>query len=877
MASEKRLAVLITANAKQAQQEFGKLGSAAEQSGKRTTRALSGIQSGLIGLGVGAAALGSFKAFEESERIARQTEAVIKSTGGSAQVTSKHIGDLASEISKLGGVDDELVQQGENMLLTFTKVRNEAGKGNDIFDQATRAANDYAAATGTDVVNANKMLGKALNDPIKGLTALTRAGVSFTQQQKDQIRTLVESGDTMGAQKIILAEFQKEYGGSLEANATASGKAQVAMENLGESAGAILAPGLELLASGASAAAEGLSGLPVPAQQAIVGVTGLTAAAVYLVPKIVETASTMKDGVTAARDWGRAMRDSGNLSTLTKGVGVAAAGIGAFTITLDQLNKAAESGIDVAGLSKDLEQLGTGSAEVSDVLKTMNVDLDGLAAAFGQASRSPRDFGDAVGYMASNLAPGGDWNASDLRKAQNQVKDLDAALADAVKGGNADAAAKAYQKLAGELVQQGVAVDEFAGLMPKYNAEMDRAQRGNEGLAGAAETTASKIAEEESQSSKSARTSEQAAESHKRNADALKRIADEASAATDAIKSYFDEATGQVSDQIDVERALDAVSQSFKDNGIALSISAEGGRQNREAIIAAKDAQVEYAMTLRDQEGSNAAIQAMVGYSDSLYQTLIQAGLTKDQASALIAEMGLTPTDIFTTFGSNHTEAELQAQSVRDSINAVPGWKDIYFNALTDEAKAKIAELSQIANEVGGSVLSGTAGAAIQQSQAAHQGRWGAVTAYAKGGITPAHVTSSQLFKYGEPATGGEAFVPKNGDKKRSTAILGEAAGWYGMKVVPMAKGGVIYEDDPRWDWRTMGNRRRGPYKMQSASFGASTTVNPGRPPAVFGSSGGITINVYETKDARNTARQVVAEINRATRMGQSPLVGSRR
>jgi len=157
--AEKQLAVLITANAKQAQKEFGALGASAEKGGKRTTKALSGVQKSLLGLGVGAAAIGAFKAFEESEKISRQTAAVIKSTGGEAQVTAGHIGDLAEEMSKLGGVDDELVQQGANMLLTFTKVRNEVGKGNDIFDQATLAANNYAAATGTDVVAANKLLG----------------------------------------------------------------------------------------------------------------------------------------------------------------------------------------------------------------------------------------------------------------------------------------------------------------------------------------------------------------------------------------------------------------------------------------------------------------------------------------------------------------------------------------------------------------------------------------------------------------------------------------------------------------------------------------------------------------------------------------------
>jgi len=902
VASEKRLAVLITANAKQAQQEFGKLGSAAEQSGKRTTRALSGIQSGLIGLGVGAAALGSFKAFEESERIARQTEAVIKSTGGSAQVTSKHIGDLASEISKLGGVDDELVQQGENMLLTFTKVRNEAGKGNDIFDQATRAANDYAAATGTDVVNANKMLGKALNDPIKGLTALTRAGVSFTQQQKDQIRTLVESGDTMGAQKIILAEFQKEYGGSLEANATASGKAQVALENMGESVGAVLAPALTTGANALAFFADGFSGLPSIIQTASVGVAGLGAAAVIAGPRVMESAQAIKSAAGLARTWGtelvaaldgiaatrgvsrttaglEALKGSlrttpAEFGTFKSGMAAAAAGATAFTITLTALEESVKFHGDLEGLSTDLTDMADGLITPKEALEELGGSVDGLADKFRRADK------DSLGKrFASSFS-----DISKTRQANSDIKALDQSLAEMVKSGNIDSARKAYGELAGAMIEQGVSAETVASLLPNYNDAMERsARRAGDHTSAVDGNTAAQ--------DDNAKATRNTTEFYKKNADALQKIRDNAAEATSKIKEFYDESTNQVSDQIDVERALDAASQSFKDNGTALSISAEGGRANREAIIAARDAQLEYAMTLRDTSGTGAAIESMVNYSNRLYDTMVQAGFTKEQAAALIDEMGLTPKDIYTTFRSNATEAEQAAADVKRSIEDVPGWKDIYFNALTQEAMYQIHALSKVVSELGGSVLSGTAGAAIQQSQAAHQGRWGAVTAYAKGGITPAHITRDQLFKYGEPATGGEAFVPRKGDKKRSTAILGEAAGWYGMQVVPMAKGGLnrswgeagvkvgtVFEDGSVVTAADMERYRRS--QRQTATFGsASTTVNPGRPPAVFGSStgAGITINVFEAKDARNTARQVVAEINRATRMGQSPLVGSRR
>lgn len=178
----------------------------------------------------------------EALLVQRQTEAVLKSTGGAANVTSGHINDLAQKLSGLAGVDDELVQHSENVLLTFTKVRNETGAGNDVFDQATKAALDMSAALGTDLQGATLQLGKALNDPVKGITALSRAGVSFTAQQKEQIKTLVASGKTLDAQKLILKEFNTEFGGAAEAAADPMQKLGVVVKNLEERVGLALLP-----------------------------------------------------------------------------------------------------------------------------------------------------------------------------------------------------------------------------------------------------------------------------------------------------------------------------------------------------------------------------------------------------------------------------------------------------------------------------------------------------------------------------------------------------------------------------------------------------------------------------------------------------------
>jgi phage-related minor tail protein len=187
-------------------------------------------------------------AAEESRKVAAQTEAVLRSTGGVANVTARDVANLADQLSRKAGIDDELIQSGQNVLLTFTRVRNEVGRGNDVFNQATRLALDMSVALKTDLQSAVLQVGKALNDPITGLTALRRAGVSFTEQQTEQIKALARNGDLLGAQKMILAELAKEFGGSAAAQATASDRLKVTWENLKEELGGKLLPVVDKVA-----------------------------------------------------------------------------------------------------------------------------------------------------------------------------------------------------------------------------------------------------------------------------------------------------------------------------------------------------------------------------------------------------------------------------------------------------------------------------------------------------------------------------------------------------------------------------------------------------------------------------------------------------
>lgn len=231
----------------------GALTSEGKRAGEETGRSFaSSFAKVAAGAAVAAGAIRLGKGFVdaaiESQKVGRQTEAVLKSMGNQAGLTADDIGKLATQQSLLSGVDDEVIQSAQNVLLTFGKVRNEVGKGNDIFNRGSQAALDMSVALKQDLQGATIQIGKALNDPIKGITALSRAGVSFTEQQKNQIKTLTKSGKTLEAQKLILKELENQFGGSAKAQATAGARLKVALGNIQEQIGKYLLPVVEKLA-----------------------------------------------------------------------------------------------------------------------------------------------------------------------------------------------------------------------------------------------------------------------------------------------------------------------------------------------------------------------------------------------------------------------------------------------------------------------------------------------------------------------------------------------------------------------------------------------------------------------------------------------------
>jgi hypothetical protein len=181
-----------------------------------------------VAAGIGVAGLALKKYFQntiESEKVQAQLAARIKSTGQAARLTVADLNKMAAALQFKTSFDDEAIGGAQAMLLTFTKI------GNETFPRATEAVLDMSTALGTDLNSAALQVGKALNDPVQGITALSRAGVQFSESQKKIIKDLVDTGKQADAQRIILGELEKQMGGAAAAARNTLGGALQALGN----------------------------------------------------------------------------------------------------------------------------------------------------------------------------------------------------------------------------------------------------------------------------------------------------------------------------------------------------------------------------------------------------------------------------------------------------------------------------------------------------------------------------------------------------------------------------------------------------------------------------------------------------------------------
>lgn len=339
----------LTSATKGAETSLGKLNNTASKISSGMSKAF-----GALGISLGAVAFVNFtknaiRAAEEVQVADQRLNQVTKSMNlfgdNTAAVTSR-LSKFANQSELLTGVTAETTKQIQATLMTFGSLAKTADQVNGSFDRATKAAIDLAAAGFGNATSNAIQLGKALNDPIKGLTSLTKSGVTFTEAERERIKVLVESNQIGEAQALILAAIEKQVGGTAEATVTSSAKMEAAFGQIEDAVGLALLPVLEQFSDWLSTN-EGQETLQMIADAAHDVFT--------------ELANTAK-WVIANKDWLLPLvAGVGLFSTTVKAIGTVTTAVAALRAGIVAVNAAAGAGI-LAGLGAGAGLLGAAAA-----------------------------------------------------------------------------------------------------------------------------------------------------------------------------------------------------------------------------------------------------------------------------------------------------------------------------------------------------------------------------------------------------------------------------------------------------------------------------------------------------------------------------------
>jgi hypothetical protein len=253
MARGGNMIVTLVSNTKRFSKGLQSAGTTAQKFGRVVGGAMN-MALGAIGLLAGAIFMflpNFIKMGEEARKSELRLANVAKQMGlfgDNTENVTKRMSKYAETLSFATGVDDELIRGNQAILLTFKELAKTAGTVGGAFDRATELTLDLAAVMQTDSVSAARQLGKVLQDPVKQLGALTRAGVTFTDQEREKIETLVRSNKMLEAQDLILDAIEKQVGGTAEATASATDKMLARFEDVTEELSRALEPAVDRIA-----------------------------------------------------------------------------------------------------------------------------------------------------------------------------------------------------------------------------------------------------------------------------------------------------------------------------------------------------------------------------------------------------------------------------------------------------------------------------------------------------------------------------------------------------------------------------------------------------------------------------------------------------
>ena len=234
----------------------------------------------------------SIKAWKFQEKQLKILSSTLKTTGAEAWTSSKEIQNFASSLQKVTNYGDEAIISMQNVLLGFKNIQG------DTFKEATKAILDMSTVMNMDLTSACQAVGKALDDPIQGIGALSRQGFRFSDEQKKLIKVLIDTGKTAEAQKIILDELKTTYGGASEASADIGEQLKNTWNDLKEQIGGAIAEITNKFAGSLKDIIEGIQNMSAHTKR-FIGAFAKTAVAIGGLTTAVHVLKTALDALKA--------------------------------------------------------------------------------------------------------------------------------------------------------------------------------------------------------------------------------------------------------------------------------------------------------------------------------------------------------------------------------------------------------------------------------------------------------------------------------------------------------------------------------------------------------------------------------------------------
>lgn len=570
---------------------------------------------------------------------------------------------------------------------------------------------------------------------IFGADAMRAANVLFEVGEQG-IREYTEAVDDQGAAADVAREKMDNLAGDIE-------KLKGSLETLAIESGTGASAGLRKLVQGADALVAQFSALNPAVSQTIIIAAGLGGVLLLGLAAWVKTRAAIALAVVELNAVGPAgARAAVGLQAATKWAGRAGVAFVALEVASAIFAQFRDDAADVDKLAKSLKELGDTGQVAGEMQRLFGGDLrkvaDDLAGASGWYEDFNREVVESIPLMRDLREQV--FGVSFSSHAED-VKALDEALAQ-LAGEDVESARAAMARLSQAASRTGVDFGELQKLLPNATQAIRDAEKASDPLA---------------------RHQQKVAETAELMASGWAQATSDGKSLVDVFNELNGVAIAWAEAEIDVEEAGRKMKDALDESNGSLDVHTDKGAAAKTSILGFAKATADATQAKYDETGSLEEATAVYNhYRAQLVATLTQMTGNKKKAEELADQYLSMPKNIATNAKFNTSSADAGIKGFIKKIQGLDGKVITVYTRLTPLGEYHPG-----------------AGTATR--------RWGGITEHAQTGLLREAAVYSPMgparYAFAEPATGGEAFIPKYGDRDRSLGILDKAASWYGMQV----------------------------------------------------------------------------------------------